>query len=224
MNSIWVEPQHNRADSLNCYKSQIALWDRLEVPDKGGHYEAFDRSIGGADNWVRGRKHRTGQCRGVLPIRCVSCRVRRKARNRAAAATGRASRGDPRRWCRWCRSTAWNTHESWRPGQPRRQALKEASRIIGAVAAFVSLMMSRLASVDERVKAARALPDRAGAVVGSSTALGALTRNSPIGRLHKTLDTGQAWAVFEERLDKDIPFGSNRTVGRYGSSSQCPLQ
>ncbi len=31
---------------------------------------------------------------------------------------------------------------------------------LGAVAAFVSLMMSRLAIVNERVKAARALPDQ----------------------------------------------------------------
>jgi hypothetical protein len=31
---------------------------------------------------------------------------------------------------------------------------------LGAVAAFVSLMMSRLAAVNERIKATRALPDQ----------------------------------------------------------------
>ena len=49
---------------------------------------------------------------------------------------------------------------------------------LGAVAAFVSLMMSRLATVHERIKATRALPDQHGASVGSSTALGMLTRRA----------------------------------------------
>src|SRR6267142_539920 len=50
---------------------------------------------------------------------------------------------------------------------------------LGAVAAFVSLMMSRLATVHERVKATRALPDQhGGASVGCSTALGMLTRRA----------------------------------------------
>ena len=39
---------------------------------------------------------------------------------------------------------------------------------LGAVAAFVSLMTSRLAAVNERIKATRALPDQEGAAVGSS--------------------------------------------------------
>ena len=43
---------------------------------------------------------------------------------------------------------------------------------LGAVAAFVSLMMSRLAAVHERIKATRALPDQ------SSTALGPLRRRA----------------------------------------------
>jgi hypothetical protein len=49
---------------------------------------------------------------------------------------------------------------------------------LGAVAAFVSLMMSRLAAVSERIKATRALPDQGGAAVGSSMALGTLTRRA----------------------------------------------
>jgi hypothetical protein len=49
---------------------------------------------------------------------------------------------------------------------------------LGAVAAFVSLMMSRLAAVSERIKATRALPDQDGAAVGSGMALGALTRRA----------------------------------------------
>jgi hypothetical protein len=49
---------------------------------------------------------------------------------------------------------------------------------LGAVAAFVSLMMSRLATVHERIKATRALPDQHGASVGSRTALGMLTRRA----------------------------------------------
>ena len=49
---------------------------------------------------------------------------------------------------------------------------------LGAVAAFVSLMMSRLAIVNERIKAARARPDQDGAAVGGSMALGPLTRRA----------------------------------------------
>jgi hypothetical protein len=49
---------------------------------------------------------------------------------------------------------------------------------LGAVAAFVSLMMSRLAAVSDRIKAARALPDQDGAAFGSSMALGTLTRRA----------------------------------------------
>jgi hypothetical protein len=49
------------------------------------------------------------------------------------------------------------------------------SFFLGAVAAFVSLMMSRLA---ERIKATRALPDQDRAVFGSSIALGPLRRRA----------------------------------------------
>jgi hypothetical protein len=49
---------------------------------------------------------------------------------------------------------------------------------LGAVAAFVSLMMSRLAALSERIKATRALPDQDGAAVGTSVALGTLTRRA----------------------------------------------
>ena len=52
------------------------------------------------------------------------------------------------------------------------------SFFLGAVAAFVSLMMSRLAAVNAQIKAARALPDQGGAAVGSSMALGTLTRRA----------------------------------------------
>ena len=45
---------------------------------------------------------------------------------------------------------------------------------LGAVAAFVSLMMSRLAAVNERIRATRALPDQ----TASSMALGPLTRRA----------------------------------------------
>jgi formylglycine-generating enzyme required for sulfatase activity len=46
-------------------------------PPGGGEYEAFDRVVSAAHNRVHGRKHRRGQCRGVLPIRFLSSRVRR---------------------------------------------------------------------------------------------------------------------------------------------------
>ena len=49
---------------------------------------------------------------------------------------------------------------------------------LGAVAALVSLMMSRLAAVSERIKATRALPDQDRAAVGSSMALGPLRRRA----------------------------------------------
>ena len=49
---------------------------------------------------------------------------------------------------------------------------------LGAVAAFVSLMMSRLAAVNERIRATRALPDQDSAAAASSMALGPLTRRA----------------------------------------------
>ena len=50
---------------------------------------------------------------------------------------------------------------------------------LGAVAAFVSLMMSRLAAVNERIKATKALlPEQDGAAVGGSIALGPLKRRA----------------------------------------------
>ena len=45
---------------------------------------------------------------------------------------------------------------------------------LGAVAGFVSLMMSRLAAVNAGIKATKALPDQGGAAAGSSMALGTL--------------------------------------------------
>ena len=49
---------------------------------------------------------------------------------------------------------------------------------LGAVAAFVSLMMSRLAAVNESIKATRALPVQDGATLKSSMSLGTLTRRA----------------------------------------------
>jgi hypothetical protein len=43
--------------TLELHQAQIAQWDHLDVPDRGGQNEAFDRFIGAADHWVRGRKH-----------------------------------------------------------------------------------------------------------------------------------------------------------------------
>src|SRR5260370_26048217 len=50
------------------------------------------------------------------------------------------------------------------------------SFFLGAIAAFVSLMMSRLPAVNARINATRGLPDQDGSAVGSSTALRPLTR------------------------------------------------
>ena len=52
------------------------------------------------------------------------------------------------------------------------------SFFLGAVAAFVSLMMSRLAAVAAQIKATRALPDQDGAAVGNGAALTTLTRRA----------------------------------------------
>lgn len=49
---------------------------------------------------------------------------------------------------------------------------------LGAVAAFVSLMMSRLAAVNEGIKATKALPEQDCAAVGSSMSVGPLTRRA----------------------------------------------
>ena len=84
----------------------------------GGQNEAFHRFNRPADNWLRSRKYGKGQCRGLLSICCLSCRLRRKARSRAAPTTCRASRGDPRRW------RPRDAHESWRSGRSRGQALR----------------------------------------------------------------------------------------------------
>src|SRR6266852_1820579 len=51
---------------------------------------------------------------------------------------------------------------------------------LGAVAAFVSLMMSRLAAVNDSIKATRALPDQNGAAAGSSMALSTLIRRASL--------------------------------------------
>src|SRR5258706_10260170 len=52
------------------------------------------------------------------------------------------------------------------------------SFFLGAIAAFVSLMMSRLAAVNARINATRALPDQDRSAVGSSMALRPLTRRA----------------------------------------------
>src|SRR5258707_8413894 len=52
------------------------------------------------------------------------------------------------------------------------------SFFLGAIAAFVSLMMSRLAAVNALIKATRALPDQDRSAVGSSMALRPLTRRA----------------------------------------------
>ena len=52
------------------------------------------------------------------------------------------------------------------------------SFFLGAIAAFVSLMMSRLAAVNAHIKATRALPDQDRSAVGSSMALRPLTRRA----------------------------------------------
>jgi hypothetical protein len=101
--------------------SEIAF--SVEFQNGGGQHEAFDRVIGVASHRVHSREYGRGQRRGVLPIRCLSGRMRRKARRRAAAAAGGASRGETRRWCCWCWRAAWNTAESWRSGQSSRPAL-----------------------------------------------------------------------------------------------------
>jgi hypothetical protein len=43
--------------TLDLHQAPIAQWDHLRVPNGEGPNEAFDRVIGAADNWVRGRKH-----------------------------------------------------------------------------------------------------------------------------------------------------------------------
>ena len=52
------------------------------------------------------------------------------------------------------------------------------SFFLGAVAGFVSLMMSRITAVHERIKVTRASPDQGSAAAGSSKALGPLKRRA----------------------------------------------
>ena len=62
------------------------------------------------------------------------------------------------------------------------------SFFLGAVAAFVSLMMSRLAAVNAHIKATRALPDQDRSAVGSSMAV--IVGNSI--RLASEVESGDA--------------------------------
>jgi hypothetical protein len=52
------------------------------------------------------------------------------------------------------------------------------SFFLGAIAAFVSLMMSRLGTVNARIKETREITNQDRAAVGSGTALGSLARRS----------------------------------------------
>src|SRR5258707_12379521 len=52
------------------------------------------------------------------------------------------------------------------------------SFFLGAIAAFVSLMMSRLVGVNAHIKATKALPDQDRSAVGSSMALRPLPRRA----------------------------------------------
>ena len=106
--------------------------------------EAFDHVGGAVDSRVRGHKYGTGQCRRVLPIRFVSCRMHRKAWRGAAAPAGRTSRGDPRRGRRRCWSPAWNTDESWRSRQPSRQALTSQRVGIRSIDILTSALTPRV--------------------------------------------------------------------------------
>src|SRR6267154_3057230 len=54
------------------------------------------------------------------------------------------------------------------------------SFFLGAIAAFVSLMMSRLTLVNARIKVARENPNEVRAAVGSGSALGRLARRSRV--------------------------------------------
>src|SRR5882757_11202302 len=54
------------------------------------------------------------------------------------------------------------------------------SFFLGAVAAFVSLMMSRLAAVAAQIKATRAIPDQDGAAAGNGASLATLTRRAQL--------------------------------------------
>ena len=107
-----------------------AQWEHLAVLNRGGQNETLYRSIGAADNRVLGRKQRTGQCSCVLPIRFLSRRVYRKAWRRAAAAAGRARRGDPRRRRPRSWRTAGNTDKSRRSGRSSRPALTSHVRSV----------------------------------------------------------------------------------------------
>ena len=45
--------------------------------------EAINRVVGVANNWVLSWKHWNGECRSLLPIRWLSCQLRRTARGRS---------------------------------------------------------------------------------------------------------------------------------------------
>src|SRR5437879_5995182 len=46
----------------------------------GGKNEAINRVVGVANNWVLSWKHWNGECRSLLPIRWLSCQLRRTTR------------------------------------------------------------------------------------------------------------------------------------------------
>ena len=86
---------------------------------------------------------------------------------------------------------------------------------LGAVAAFVSLMMSRLAAVNERIKATRALPDQDRAAVGSSMALGSFKRRARLlsDGIILSLGGGVCATLLLAALFASQFFGLNRVYG-----------
>ena len=86
---------------------------------------------------------------------------------------------------------------------------------LGAVAAFVSLMTSRLAAVHERIKATRALPDQDRTAVGSSMELGPLRHRARLlsGGIILSLGGGVCATLLLAALFASQFFGLNHVYG-----------
>src|SRR5713101_5015195 len=99
------------------------------------------------------------------------------------------------------------------------------SFFLGAIAAFVSLMMSQLAAVNAHIKATRALPDQDRSAVGSSMALRPLTRRARLLNDGIILSLGGGVCATDRCAYRiDLALGMRARIARIGNEiAQRPV-
>ena len=89
---VWNEPKRKSVAHQSCHfciepyfscdHAVRGLATGLGWPREAKN-EAINRVVGFANNWVLSWKYWNGECRGLLPIRWLSCQLRRTARGRS---------------------------------------------------------------------------------------------------------------------------------------------